>query len=119
MAFYTILPLYKSITDKYNAPTFQVDVHDSKSAMEAAKKSALGRFEDWSFHVIQTDKIQRNFANKFNKKPKADSNSKSQLGKKITGHSDSRPVRRALKRLSIARGGSDKNCKVAGAMKMW
>lgn len=118
MAYYTVLPLYKSLTDKYNAPTFQVESHDSKSAMEAAKKSSLGRFEEWSFHVIQTDKIQRNFLNK-KQNSKLDSKSKSQRGKKITGHDNSRPVRRALKRLSIARGSSDKNCKIAGAMKMW
>ena len=119
MKSFTVVPCYKTLTARYNAPTFQVEANDSKEAGSLAKSSALGRFENWSFHVIETGKIQRNFKSRENKLNKKDPKSKSQLGKLITGHSDSRPVRRGLRRLSINKAGSDKSNKVAGAIKMW
>lgn len=121
MSTFTAVPIYRKENLKYNAPAFQVEANDANEAKDiASKKSGLGRFDEWNFHVIETSKIKKSYANKV-KRPKADPNSKSQLGKSIAGHghTNSRPVRRGLRRLAIASGSTEKGCKKAGSIKMW
>lgn len=108
MSKFAVTPMYKSSTARYNAPTFFVE------EKEEVRNSALSRFPEWHFNIIEVSKIKKQ-TNVVAPKRQKDPNSKSQKGKLKTGHSDSRPVRRALKRLSIAKSGGAK----AGAMKMW
>lgn len=119
MSNFTVVPIYRGYNTKYSAPSFQVDASNSNEAKNLAiKNSALGRFPQWDFHVIKTDNIKAN-AYVRTKRPTRDPKSKSQLGKIKTGHDNSRPVRRGLRRLSIAKGSNGVGSKVAGAIKMW
>jgi len=119
MKTFTVVPIIKDGNCKYNAPCFYVDAIDNASAFKEAKsKSGLARFTNCNFHIIETSKVKKPKP-KLKIKNKLDENSKSQIGKKITGQSNSRPVRRALRRLSIARGVKIEGAKIAGAMKMW
>jgi len=119
MSTFTAVPIYRKENLKYNAPAFQVEANDANEAKDiASKKSGLGRFDEWNFHVIETSKIKKSYASTV-KRPKANPNSKSQLGKIKTGHTNSRPVRRGLRRLAIASGSTEKGCIKAGAIKMW
>jgi len=124
MSTFTVVPIRKGI-NSYNAPIFYVEASGSKDAQqEAINKSGLARFPEWSFHVIETskDRNSHSFKNAMNKSKvinKRDPNSKSQIGKKKTGHSNSRPVRRGLRRLAWALGYNDSSMTKAGAVKMW
>jgi len=120
MSQFTVVPIYKSGLTRYSAPAFYVESSNTKDANEVAiKQSGLSRFPEWHFHVIETSKVKREFKGVVAPAKKKDPNSKSQLGKKKTGHSDSRPVRRGLRRLGEKRGRSNQSDKTAGAIKMW
>ncbi len=98
MSTFTVLPIDRSGIEKVHAPVFYVDANDQIDAMSQAKKSALGRFNNWDFHVIKTREFERGRKSKFKKKLEVNKNSKSQQGKLKTGHTNSRPVRRKLRR---------------------
>ena len=124
MKQFTVVPIYTQGMVRYNAPTFYVNSDNSKNAQEeAVKNSGLSRFPEWSFHVIETSKDNNSeifkSKSKLKVKQKIDKNSKSQRGKVKTGHSNSRPVRRGLRRLAVAKGYCDNSMKMAGAIKMW
>lgn len=101
MSTFTIKPVYKTAETRYDAPTMIVEAGTYNEAVQMAKNSALGRFHEWTFAVNPFQ--QKIFGKGIFKKKEINPNSKSQLGKKKTGHEDSRPVRRAIKRLSIAK----------------
>lgn len=112
MSKYAVTPMYKSSTARYNAPTFFVE------DKEEVKNCALSRFPEWHFNIIEVSKIKKTI-NVVAQKKQKDPNSKSQKGKLKTGHSDSRPVRRGLRRLAHAQGGINDGGRKAGAIKMW
>lgn len=119
MSNFTVVPIYRGYNTKYSAPSFQVDANSPNDAKSMAiRNSALGRFPEWDFHVIKTENIKVTLGVR-TKKPTRNPKSKSQLGKIKTGHDNSRPVRRGLRRLSIAKGSNSVGSKVAGAIKMW
>ena len=115
MGIYKVTPIYKNGQEKYNAPAFYAEASNQN---EATKQSGLSRFPEWDFHVIDVNKIMKRPSWR-TKKPSIDPKSKSQLGKIKTGHQDSRPVRRGLRRLASASGNTEKGCRKAGAIKMW
>lgn len=117
MGTFTIKPVYKTAEIRYDAPTMIVEAGSYDQAVEIARNSSLGRFPNWTFAVNPFQ--QKNRFKSGNGIRPTNPQSKSQLGKKITGHSNSRPLRRALKRLGIARiKVTDSNHK-GGSMKCW
>lgn len=95
MQTYIVIPKLKLVTGEYGAPSMLVN---ASSPEEALKQSGLSRFPEWSFHVAAfVCKHKKGFSRPI--KSNYSKSSKSQLGKQITGHSDSRPVRRMKRRL--------------------
>lgn len=120
MSTFIIIPTFRSkdnINVKYSAPSMIVEASGQDMAMAIAENSALARFNEWSFHVSTFFEKKKHSGIMPSKK--ADPNSKSQKGKKITGRSDSRPVRRALDRLKTKKNNQSGSHHKGGAMKMW
>lgn len=116
MSTYTIKPKYKtSVNSFYNAPTMFIEAQNQDDALEIAKSSALGRFEDWTFHVesFSPRKIFKNGTFK----DRTDSKSFSQVGKRKTGQQISRPQRRALRRQQM--GTYPPGCRPTAKFKCW
>lgn len=117
MSTFTIKPVFRTAETRYDAPTMIVEASTYNEAVQMAKNSALGRFPEWTFAVNPFQ--QKNLAKGLYKKKEVNPLSKSQLGKKITGHSDSRPVRRANKRLGIARNKVTDSHHKGGTINHW
>lgn len=117
MSQFVIIPKFKGENTHYEAPTMFVDAMNHNEATRIAENSALARFPGWSFHInIYNPNLKTRVRTK---KREIDINSNSQKGKKITGHSNSRPLRRALKRLSCKGKNETGSHHKAGSMKMW
>ena len=50
MSKFAVTPMYKSSTARYNAPTFFVE------EKEEVRNSALSRFPEWHFNIIEVSK---------------------------------------------------------------
>lgn len=118
MSQYVIIPKFKGENTHYEAPTMFVEAMNHNEANNIAENSALARFPGWTFHVnIYNPKLKSGKV--IAKKKEINPNSFSQQGKKITGHQNSRPLRRALKRLSCKGRNETGSHHKAGSMKMW
>lgn len=120
MSKFIIIPRYRSsenINVQYDAPCMIIDAQDQSHAVEIAESSALSRFDEWEFHVATFFEKKRHSG--IAPELKADPNSKSQKGKKITGHSDSRPLRRALDRLKMKKNNQSGSHHKGGSMQCW
>lgn len=61
MSQFTVVPIYKKGLTRYTAPAFTVEASTNGDAKQMASNSGLGRFPDWSFHVIETNKVKKQF----------------------------------------------------------
>lgn len=122
MSKFVVIPKYRNkenVNVRYDAPAFFIEANDGKEAEIIAKeKSGLSRFPEWFFYITGEDYLGKHRHNAVAPKRNSDKNSKSQIGKTKTGHDNSRPLRRALKRLSSKANATDGGRK-GGAMKMW
>lgn len=119
MGLYAIKPVFRTAETRYDAPTMIVEAHSHDAAIEIAKNSALGRFSpEWTFAVNPFQQKVKGKSYYPNQKP-VNSKSKSQLGKKVTGYSESRPLRRALSRLAMKKNNQTGSHHKGGSMKMW
>lgn len=92
MSLYIVIPKTTQLGYSYNAPIMLIEAN---SQQEAISKSGLSRFPEWTFHVNTFHKKERI---KTKMVIETNPNSKSQKGKLATGHSESRPQRRAIRR---------------------
>lgn len=120
MSKFIIIPKFQSkenINVQYHAPCMIIEAQDQGTAILIAESSALSRFDEWSFHVATFFEKKRHAGIAPSKT--ADPNSKSQKGKQITGHSNSRPMRRALNRIRSKKNNQSGSHHEGGSMQMW
>jgi len=116
MSTFTIKPRFRELGYDYNAHIMIIEAQTQNEALETAKNSSLGRFDNWTFHVepFNQKKIHKGFRAFIDM---TDKTSRSQEGKRINKMELSRPQRRALRRTQM--GNYTNGCKPTTKFKCW